>query len=209
MERLGLIGSPSLETTLGYLRTINREVQKKRGLDHTAEIILFSGNAERLNGLVDAGRWPELTEHLISSARFAAGAGADCLVLCGSALNPMAGEIQRLLGVQVACMGKAMVAKLASFGLKRVGLLGARSEREARMWREHLGGSAVLLPGAADQSRLRRYADLAADADVLPPAWQVETTRIISQLRRAGADAVVLCAPELGRLAGHDEALLP
>ena len=55
------------------------------------------------------------------------------------------------------------------------------------MWRDHLGSAAVMLPVAAYQSRLRRYADLAGDADVLPSAWQVETTRIIAQLRRAGA----------------------
>ncbi len=209
MKRLGLIGSPSLETTLGYLRTINREAQKKHGSDYTADTVLYSQNARRLTQLVDGGEWQKLADILKASARHAVNGGADQLVLCGSALNPLATEIERALGRPVACIGEAMATTLGRFGLTRAGFLGIRSRREAQMWRRHLGSAAVMLPPANEQARLRRLAQFSADADTLPMAWQVEVTLIVSQLRRNGANAVVLCAPELSRLATPDEMLLP
>lgn len=209
MKRLGLVGSHSLETTLGYVRTINREVEKWAGLGHTAELIVLTGNSARFHRLLDGGEWQTLRDELGQSACNAAAAGADALVVCGSCLNPLADELGATLGFPVICLGNALVDTLARFRLKRAAFLGLRTNREAEMWRDFLSPEAVMRPMAPDERRLREIIGLAADADDVPNGWEIDTTRIISGLRRDGAQAVVLCAPELGRVVRMGETPLP
>ncbi len=209
MKNLALIGSASFETTLRYVRTINRECEKKSGLGHTAELLILTGDSARFQQHLEHDEWAALRDNLARAARTASAAGADALVVCGSCLNPLAKEIGQDLNYPVVSLGQAVAATLARFRFKRAGFLGLHTEREAEMWGDFLSPSAVMRPEPADERLLREIARFAADADVVPDDWQVATTRIISRLRRQGANAIVLCAPELSRWVHTGESLLP
>jgi aspartate/glutamate racemase len=209
MKRLGLVGSPSSETTLGYLRTINREAQKKLGLNHTAATILHANDAAHFTTMLEAGQWKALARQLMASAYDARRAGAAGLVVCGSALNPCATDIEEAIDLPVLSIYSAMAEVLTRFRTKRVGLLGPRTTREVDIWRRELGELRLMEPSSDDAGLLRAYAVRLVNAEAQPEEWQVEATRIISKLRRDGAQAIVLCAPELGRLARVGRTLLP
>lgn len=205
---LGLIGHLN-DSLLGqYGQTINGETRKSRGGRHSAELRAACLDAAELDRLLEEGNWDGLTECLVEHGRELHLAGADALVLCGSALQPVATEVRRALAMPLIDMGHAVGAKLREHEHARVGILGTRTPREQKWWRENLPGVTVLWPSVAEIQWLNdRMASVHAGHQI-DIELKIETRRIIAGLRQREATAVLLAAPVLGRWVFANEVLI-
>ncbi len=208
MRCLGLIGglnAPSLEI---YWQTISQEVRKTLGSDSMPEFMVNSVKTCSLRSSLAHEDWPRLSEQLVDAGRILVEGGADGLVICGSALNPVALAVHRSLGVPVIDIGYSLSIKLGSLRHRQVAVLGGRTVEEQGMWEQKLAGVEVVPLSAQDQEWLVGRADAAMVGHAVTVDWKIETNRIVSSLRRRGARALILADPILSRWIKPGESLL-
>ncbi|MSU60264.1 MAG: hypothetical protein EXS35_19190 [Pedosphaera sp.] len=207
MKFPGLIGSFDGDLPMTYWRIINQEVRLRLGGKNTAPMMATCANAETLDALLRREDWDDLTNRLTGMASVLPAAGAEVLVVCGSPLNPVAREIGRAVGLPIVCMGQAIAETLRQFRYHRVVVLGTKTSREERMWREELRGILLIAPTLEE----RRWFVEATEADPAenPDSRRIETNRIMTSLRKRSVQAVVLAEPALARWVNLEESLLP
>jgi aspartate racemase len=208
MRRLGLIGSLTAGTIDVYWQTINKEVLKWAGGSHPANVVVNCVNAPQLDSQLTDENWPLLTEILLEEAQGAARAGAEGLVICASALNPIASEISRLTHLPIFVPGPSVTAKLQNFSFRRVAVLGIRTLREERMWRSNLGAVAMVQPSVSDHRWLNRCADKFNEGHTIGVDYTIGSNQIVSALRRGGAQALVLADQALAHWIKADDTSL-
>lgn len=208
MKCIGLIGSLSAPNLDVYWQTIRSEAQKNLGADQMPRFLVHNVKTWHLKTSFDLADWPGLTEELVNNGRTLTEAGADCLVICGSALNPTAPEIHRILHVPVIDLGYSLALKLRSLRHEKVAILGIKTPREEAMWHASLGGVEVVQPGPNEHGWLAGCINAAITDQPIPVEWKIETNRIVSGLRRAGAQALILADTTLGKWIKPGESLL-
>lgn len=208
MKCLGLIGGLTAPNLDIYWQTIRSEAQKSLGTDQMPRFLVHSVKTRHLKASFDQADWPGLTGELVDNGRALVGAGADCLVICGSALNPAASEIHRILDVPVIDLGYSLALKLQSLQYRKAAILGIKTPREEVMWRESLSKMEIMQPDPRDRDWLAGCIDAAIFDRSIPVEWKIETNRIISGLRRAGAQALILADAALGKWIKPGQSLL-
>ncbi|MCR5572604.1 MAG: amino acid racemase [Candidatus Saccharibacteria bacterium] len=68
MQRIGIIGGMSYESTVHYYELINRQVNARAGRLVSADLVLRSVNFEEYHELMEAGDWDEIARKLSSEA---------------------------------------------------------------------------------------------------------------------------------------------
>lgn len=209
MKRLGLLGTFTDAVTGSYPTTINAEIQKEYGAQHSASLSIQSLDVATVESLLDSESWDTLTEMVIGCARSFACAPVDGIVVCGSALQPLAPFIRGCTNHPVLDMGFALASRLDGFRIQRVGLLGTRTAREEQMWASALPRFRVILPPTTDSLRLGEQLRIAAQlGQPLPAAFRCEALRIVATLRKEGAQALILASPLLHHLIRSDDTSL-
>ncbi len=208
MKRLGLIGSASAHDLEIYWRTIRCEAEKFLGPGSAPEIMVYSVATRALQEALLAGDWEAVTLLLAHAGTKLAGIGAEGLVVCGSGLNPAAPALRCQLQIPVVDICRSVTSKLRSLRYRKVAVLGVRTPTEQAMWTDSMDGIGIVVPCEADCALLRTRADAAIHGHAPTVEWKIETNRIVSSLRRAGAQALVLADPVLGRWIRPGDALL-
>jgi aspartate racemase len=62
VKTIGLIGGMSWESTVDYYKILNREIKKKLGEPHSAEIIMYSVDFADIEKMQSAGEWDKLSK---------------------------------------------------------------------------------------------------------------------------------------------------
>jgi aspartate racemase len=209
MKCLGLLGCQHTGVAAVYWQTMDNQVRLTLGAHHTARVLINGFNAAELDDGLHRENWRAVADNLIAASQGLAVAGADGLVICGSSLNPLAEDVGRAVALPVVNLGLAMAERLRHFRVRRVGILGVRTVPEEKMWREKLSGIEIVDPLPKDRVWLNECVDRAMTMETAPDSWRIETNRIVSSLRKSGAQAVILAANSIGRWLTHDESSLP
>jgi aspartate racemase len=208
MKCLGLVGSLNVTVFDSYWHTIRSETQKTLGADHMPRFLMHGVHPRHLQECLDRGDWKTITQILVESGRSVANAGANCIVVCGSALNPCARELHQILGQPVIDLGYSIRTKLRKQQYRNVAVLGIRTTKEEAMWREALDDFTMTQPYAAERAWLAQCMDDVIIGQPVTVEWKVETNRIISSLRRGGAEGLILAEPTLNQWIKPGESLL-
>lgn len=208
MKRLGLIGSRTAAAPAWYWKTIQDEARRSTGDEGPADVLVRSSHAGRLRTALRCDDWTAITEEMMAAGQSLVRAGAECLVICGSALNPVSADIRRELDIPLIDLAHAMSFKIQNYRFRRVALLGVHTERERAMWRDRFGDMFLLEPTRMERDWFLEVVDSpTGDEDLV--ACKIEGQRIVSSLRRAGAQAVILADHSYGRWVKANETLLP
>jgi len=160
---------------------------------------------------VDADRWYEAGQLLLSSANILVRAGADLLICPDNTLHQALDLVRRQAPAPWLHIAEEVAAVAATRGFKRLGILGTRYLMEGPVYREKLGahGIADEIPNADDRERLN-----AIIFDELVYGRLEETSRryvraVIEMLGARGCDAIVLGCTEIPLLVTEAESPLP
>lgn len=198
-KRLGLIGSVSASDLDVYLKTIRLEGEKILGPGNSSEIVVHCLPTGLIRSILARGDWDSLSPMLMEAGSKLIQFGAEVLVFCGSALNPVAPHMRNRSTVPVVDICVSVDATIRSLKHRRVAVLGIRTELEREMWVNGLAGFELMYPNGADAVWLLERADAAIAGHTPLVEWKIETNRIVSDLRRNGAQVLVLAEPSLGR----------
>lgn len=211
MHTIGLIGGMSWQSTVSYYRLLNEGVAAALGGLHSARCVLYSVEFEEIEACQREDRWDDAGELLAQAARAVEAGGADFLVLCTNTMHRLAPQIEAAVEIPLLHVADATARAAHAAGARRVGLLGTRYTMEQAFYRGRLEASGldVLVPDDDDRGEVHRVIFDELCHGVVDDGSRGTFRRIIGDLERAGAEAVVLGCTEIGLLVGADDAAVP
>ena len=211
MKTIGLIGGMSWESTIPYYRIINEKVKETLGGLHSARIILYSVEFDEIEKCQASGRWDDSAEILGDAAAKLEGAGADFIVICTNTMHKVAPQIQRRISVPVIHIADATADRLEEQKIRKVALLGTKYTMTQDFYKERLisRGFEVLIPDAAGVETVNRviYEELCVGN--IREESRRQFSGIIAELKKQGAEAVILGCTEIGLLVRQEDFALP
>lgn len=212
MKIIGLIGGMSWESTVPYYRLINETVKERLGGLHSAKVVLYSVDFHEVERLQRSGDWEAAAELLAGAARALESAGADFLVLCTNTMHKIAPAIEAAVRIPMLHIADPTAEEIKRAGISTVGLLGTRFTMEQAFYKNRLRdrhGLSVLVPNPPDRDIIHRiiYEELCRGRIV--DESRTEYRRVMSDLVRQGAQAIILGCTEISLLVGQPDSPVP
>lgn len=206
MKTIGLLGGMSWESTALYYRLINEETRRRLGGLHSARIALVSLDFQEVETLQDQGDWAAAADLLTNAARRVEAAGADILLICTNTMHKVADEVAAAISVPLLHIADATAGRIVEAGVSTVGLLGTRFTMEHEFYKGRLKehGIKVLTPPAADRKLIHCVIYEELCLGVTETESRAEFVRIMADLVRRGARAVVAGCTEIGMLVNEE-----
>lgn len=194
---IGVVGGMSPESTLAYYKHIVRAHVAARGDHGYPRIVIASVSFQRYVDWQHAGAWDDIARALDGELAALAAAGADFAVIAANTMHKVVPKLGSKLPLLHVLDAVAEEAKRR--GVRRLGLTGTGFTMNDGFYASGLEarGFQVLLPEAAERDAIHRmiYDDLIAGR-VRPEAVS-RFGAIAGDLRRRGAESVLLACTEL------------
>jgi len=211
MKTMGLIGGMSWESTVTYYQIVNQVVRQELGGLHSAKVLLYSVDFQEIAEYQELGEWKKSAEALGAAALNLQNAGADFIVICTNTMHKVAPEIADKISVPLIHIAEATAEKLIENGIDKVALLGTKYTMKEDFYKDKLkdAGIQVFIPGEADIEIINRtiYEELCLG--VISETSKKEFLRIIAELKKQGAQGVILGCTEIGLLIKQQDTDLP
>ncbi|CAM4121674.1 aspartate/glutamate racemase family protein [Vibrio neonatus] len=211
MRTLGLIGGMSWESTQTYYQLLNTQVKQRLGGLNSAKLVLFSVNFAQIEELQRQGDWDAAAKILSRAALSLQAAGAEAIVICTNTMHKVAPEIEQVVSIPVLHIADATAKELQDNNIQQVALLGTAFTMEQDFYKQRLieQGISVSIPTPSQRSDVHRIIyDELCQGKVLPESRQVFAD-IIADLKRKGAQGVILGCTEIGLLINSDDTDVP
>lgn len=211
MKTLGLIGGTSWVSTVDYYRLINQMVNDRLGGVHAATLLLYSVNFSEFLPPSDEAGWRHFISRFIAIARKLESAGAEALVLCANTPHKVAPEIASAITIPLIHIAEVTAREVACRKHSTVGLLGTRFTMQEPFYREALSsfGINVLIPDDADREYIHETILGDFSKNIFTPDHKARYVRIINDLEKAGAEAIILGCTEIPILIKPQDCRLP
>lgn len=211
MKTLGIIGGMSPESTTLYYRIINREVNRRLGGNHSADIVMHSVDFEEVVRLQKSGDWEAAGALLAASATKLEGAGAQLLLVATNTMHKVAPAIERATTIPLLHVVDATATAIREQGLQRVGLLGTTFTMSDGFYTERMAAQGIqtIVPAEPEQAETNRIIfEQLCLGRVEPEAVQY-LQQVITGLKEQGAQGVILGCTELCLAVEADKTPLP
>lgn len=203
MKTIGMLGGMSWESTVSYYKAINEGVKQALGGLHSAKIALYSVNFEEIEKLQRVGDWDQAGVILGDAAKSIQAGGADFLLICTNTMHKVLPQIEEQIDIPVLHIADATANKLIEDGISKVGLLGTAFTMEQDFYKRRISekfGIEVIVPEHEEREVVHRVIyDELCQGQILSESREHYIT-IIDNLRRAGAEAVILGCTEIALL---------
>ena len=211
MKTIGLIGGMSWESTASYYQLINETIKEKLGGLHSAKILLYSVDFAEIERYQASGDWDKSAGFLSQIAQNLEQAGADFIVICTNTMHKVAPQIQKIISIPILHIAQATADNLLENGIKKVGLLGTKYTMTQEFYKEKLleAGLEVVIPDQAGVEEVNRiiYDELCLGQ--IKESSKQNYLSIIDDLKKAGAEAVILGCTEIGLLVKQEDTDVP
>ncbi len=211
MKTLGLIGGMSWESTIPYYRIINEVVKERLGGLHSAKIILYSVEFAEIEACQASGDWAKSAEILADAAVKLQQAGADYIVICTNTMHKVVPEMLSHLQIPIIHIADAAADALKSQGIRKTALLGTKYTMTQDFYKQRLmdNGLEVIVPKADDIEIVNDVIYNELCRGEIKESSRKKYAEIISRLKAAGAEGVILGCTEIGLLISAEDAVLP
>ncbi len=211
MKTIGLIGGMSWESTVTYYQIINQTVQKELGGFHSAKIVLYSVDFHEIEACLSSGDWDKGAAILSDAAKKLQNAGAECLLICTNTLHKVADRVQASVSVPVLHIAEAVAAEIKYAGVTKAALIGTKFTMKEDFYRGILAdyGIEEILPEERDWDEINRVIFEELCLGVISEKSKAEYLRIIGDLAKAGAQAVILGCTEIGLIITQEDTPVP
>lgn len=198
-------------STRAYYEDINTIVQRRVGPTASAPLLIESIDFSRLYRTTGADQWNHAAEVMIESARRLESAGAGALVIAANSMHAVYDRVAAEVSIPVIHIADCVSAKMTERGIRRAALLGTRNVMLEDFYRERLVVEDIeLLPPNLD---IVETLDTIIYDELMHGKVRRESERqlrtMITNLEKAGAEAVVMACTELDLLIDTDANVLP
>lgn len=211
MKTIGLIGGMSWESTVTYYQLINETIKERLGGLHSAKILMYSVDFQEIEACQAAGDWARSADILGDAAVRLEQAGADFLVICTNTMHKVAPEIQKQVSIPLLHIAEATAEQLLERGISTVGLLGTKYTMTQDFYKQKLleAGIQVIIPEEDDLEFVNRVIYDELCLGVILERSKAEYLRVIAQMKKRGAEGIILGCTEIGLLIRQEDTDLP
>ena len=211
MRKIGLIGGMSWLSTRTYYDHINKLVQARAGLDHSAPLLIESLDHSHLSRLSSAEEWKRAAGVLADSAKRLEKAGATAILIGANSMHKVYDDVAAAVKVPVIHIADCVAKRMEADGVKKAALIGTRNVMLESFYRQKLIARDIeLLPpemGFVETLDRIIYDELLLGKASRQAERELKT--IITNLEQDGAEAVVLGCTELVMVVDVDATVLP
>lgn len=212
MKTIGLLGGMSWESTSHYYQLLNQRTAALKGGLHSAPIIMLSVDFHPIEILMRQNRWDQIIAQLTAAALKLEEAGADFLLLCTNTMHKIAPSISQAIEIPFLHIADATAQKIVEQNIKSVGLLGTRFTMEEDFYSKHLErnyGLQVLVPGERERQQVDQIIFEELCRGKIKDSSREIYLKIISNLQKDGAQAVIAGCTEIGMLVKQNQLSAP
>ena len=200
LKMIGLIGGTAWYSTIDYYRYINEAFNDAYGDNTNPPLLLYNMNDAKIQELQAKGQWDEVAVLLSQAGTRLRGGGAQAILLCSNTSHRVYPEVARTLDVPTLHIGDATGMAIRNSGLKKVGLVGTKYTMEDGFmvdWlKEHYGIEAPVPNSVAARQELQRIIHEELDRGIYKPEGKKYVLQQMEELRRRGAQGIVLGCTE-------------
>lgn len=211
MKTLGMIGGMSWESTATYYRLINEGVKRECGGLHSAKIILYSVDFAEIEDLQVKSMWDDAGKIIGHAAVKLEQAGADSLMICTNTMHKVVDQVSGRISIPLLHIADATAEKIIEDGVNCVGLLGTSFTMEQEFYRGRLEkkfGLQVVTPETRDRKIVHDVIFKELCLGRILPESRREYKRIVEELIKKGAEAVILGCTEISLLLRPEDSYL-
>ncbi len=211
MRKLGLIGGMSWFSTRTYYEHINRLVQKAKGPQSSAPMLIESLDFAQMMRLSSEEDWARASKVLQASAKRLEKAGATAVIIGANSMHRVHDKVAASVSVPIIHIADCVGTRMAARGVRKAALLGTRNVMVESFYRQKLIAHDIELlpPEMAFVDVLDRiiYNELIFGKATRQAERELKT--ILTNLEQDGAEAVVLGCTELEMVVDIDANVLP
>lgn len=212
MKTIGMIGGMSWESSVEYYRLVNHLVKERLGGFHSAHCLLYSVDFAEVEALQMAGDWQTAGEMLAEAAHRLELGGAEILILCTNTMHRVAEIIQTRISIPFLHIADATAQRVRAAEMTRIGLLGTRFTMEQAFYRGRLEekyGLDVIVPDEEARQRVHDVIYQELCQGIIRDESRRKYLDIIANLKKDGAQGVILGCTEIGLLVKAEDSPLP
>jgi aspartate racemase len=211
MRRIGILGGMSWQSTISYYRYINEEVNVRLGGNHSADVLVWSGDFAPVAACIDTRDWAELARILVPAATSLAAQGAEVMVLAANVAHSVADAVEAYGGVPVVNIIDVTAHRLKESGVETAGLLGTAAVMEEPFYRERMAANGIdcVVPSEAARAEIDRIVFEELVLGIVDDGSHRTLIDTIDVLADEGAEATILGCTELSMILDEDDGVVP
>jgi aspartate racemase len=208
--RIGIVACSAEGAALCY-RTVCLEGAQLFGPLEHPETVLHSHSFAAYMRCIDNDDWPGVAELMLSSAHKLARAGADFLICPDNTIHQALPWVLRRSPLPWLHIAEVVAQHALARGFRCLGLTGTRYLVDSEVYPEKLAacGLGYLRPDPVERSEINRIIFEELIAGVFTPQAVECFQRVMTRMRAAGCDAVVLGCTEIPLIMNDANSPLP
>ena len=211
MKTIGLIGGMSWESTQIYYQIINQRINEALGKLHSAKMLIDSVDFEELEACQSGDDWERAGYILGDSARRLEKAGADFILICTNTMHKVAPQVASQTSLPLIHIADATAARLREAGISQVGLLGTKYTMNEEFYKDRLhdAGIKTIIPSVPEMDKVNSIIFHELCLGLIKDESREKYSTIIDNLKKKGAQGVILGCTEIGMLIRQKDASIP
>ncbi|MCL7754159.1 aspartate/glutamate racemase family protein [Polaribacter sp. Z022] len=211
MNKIGLIGGITPESTILYYRILNELNANSLGKPHSAKVVINSFDFGEISKLQKESNWGQLNVLMANAAKDLENAGATCILICANTMHLCIEAVKNVVKIPVIHIAEATSKSILKKQLKKVILLGTKYTMEKDFFVTILNsfGIEAVIPELEDRNEIHRiiYDELAAGE--IKKSSKEQYLSIIDKLLKNGAEGVILGCTEIPLLIKQEDVSVP
>jgi aspartate racemase len=213
MKVLGLIGGTSWYSTVEYYTYVNRAVNEAYGNSTNPPLILYNMNQQKIHDLQAANDWEGIAALYTQAAMRLRASGAQGIVFCANTPHKIYAQVARRVDIPLLHIADATGVAIRKAKLKKVGVIGTLYTMKDGFigdWlKEHYGINTIVPSSADSQRELQRIIQQELQRGVFKPASRNYVLQQIEELRKRGAEGIVLACTEFPLIIRQEDVSIP
>jgi aspartate racemase len=211
MNKIGLIGGITPESTILYYRFLNQLNAKKLGDKHSAKVIINSFDFGEISKLQTEGNWEKLNQLMAKAGKNLEAGGATCILICANTMHLCIDAVRKVVNIPVIHIAEATAKQITKKGLKKVALLGTKYTMEKDFFKDILTfyGIETIIPDLEDRNEIHRVIYDELSKGELKATSKENYIKIINKQIKSGAEGIILGCTEIPLLIQQEDAAVP
>jgi aspartate racemase len=211
MNKIGLIGGITSESTILYYRILNQLQASKLGAKHSAELIINTVDFGQISRLQSENRWDLLCEIMADAGKNLENAGATCILICANTMHLCIDAVKNVVQIPVIHIAEATSKSIIENGIKKVALLGTKYTMERDFFKDILSSFNIetVIPNKEDRNEIHRviYEELSS-GQILQKSKE-NYIKIINKFIKSGVEGIILGCTEIPLLIKQEDVSVP
>ena len=211
MRRIGVLGGMSWQSTISYYRYLNEEVDARLGGDHSADLLIWSGDFAPIAKCTAERDWDTLARILVAAGKELTGQGVEVLLIAANTAHVVADIVEAYAGVSVVNMIDATAHRLQQSGIGTAGLIGTAAVMEEDFYRDRMADNGIecIVPSQEARTEVDRIVFEELVRGVVDDGSHRTLIDTIDILADQGAEATILGCTELSMILDEDDGVIP